>query len=164
MQAIAIEWTEWLIHTVMFWETDDKKKARIVRGLHHFVVYAIVTLIIVSHTIYPAFWLQSVILFVCILIWIQHVLTGGCVISKIEQKWLGTRESFVDPIVDLFHIKLAEDDDRTGFVTLGSTVAVLFLSLEWISRVSHMLLGLLARAPQIVSSLTMSTPLGSSSR
>jgi hypothetical protein len=162
MQAAAIEWTEWAINTFMFWEPDEKKKARIVRGLHHFVVYAIVTLIIVSHTIYPAFWLQSVLLVICILVWIQHVLTGGCVISKIEQKWLGTRESFVDPIVDLFNIKLAEEDDRTGFVTLGSTVAVLFLSLEWISRASHIAWKLLAQAPQIVSSLTTNIPLRSS--
>ncbi len=159
MQAVAIEWTEWAIHTGMFWEPDEKKKARIVRGLHHLFVYAMFTLILVSHTIYPAFWLQTAILIVCILVWIQHVLTGGCVVSKVEQKWLGTTESFVDPIVDLFHIKLAEDDDRTGFVTLGSTVAVLFLSLEWISRVIHMLTGLLVRARQTVSTLVPGIPL-----
>jgi hypothetical protein len=163
MQAAAIEWTEWAINTGMFWEPDEKKKARIVRGVHHLFVYAMFTLIIVSHTIYPAFWLQTVVLFVCILVWIQHVLTGGCVVSKVEQKWLGTTESFVDPIVDLFHIKLAEDDDRTGFVTLGSTVAVLFLSLEWVSRLIHMAMGLLSRARQTVSTLMPGIPLLQSS-
>ena len=151
MQAAAVEWTEQIIHAVLFWETDNKKKARIVRWIHHFVIYATVTLVIVSHTIYPAFWLQSVILLFCILVWLQHIFTGGCVVSKVEQKWLETRESFVDVIADVFRIKLAEDDDRTGFVTLGSTVVVLFLGLEWISRVCHMLLGLFARARQIVS-------------
>lgn len=158
MQAAAVEWTEQFVHTILFWETDNKKKARIVRWIHHFVIYSIVTLVFVSHTIYPAFWLQSTILVICILIWIQHVLTGGCVVSKVEQKWLGTRESFVDPIADFFRIKLAEDDDRTGFVTLASTAVVLFLGLEWISRVCHMILSLISRARQTVSVLVPGIP------
>lgn len=162
MQAIAIEWTEWMISHVIFWETDEKRRARIVRTIHHFLVYALVTMLIVSHTIYPAFWLQTVILILCALVWIQHMLTGGCVITKIEQKWLGDQQSFVDPIVEMFNIKLAPEDDRSGFVTLGSTVAVFFLTLEWLSRASHMAWKLLAQAPQIVSSLTTNIPLRSS--
>jgi len=163
MQALAVEWTEWAIVNAMFWETDEKRRARIVRAIHHFLSYGLITMIIVCHTIYPAFWLQTTVLFVCILVWIQHVLTGGCVVSKVEQKWLGDSESFVDPIVELFHIKLAEDDDRSGFVTLGSTMAVFFLTLEWVSRASHAGWKLLARAPQIVSTLVPGTPLVPSS-
>lgn len=163
MQAFAVEWTEWAIVNAMFWETDEKKRAKIVRAIHHFLSYGLITLIIVAHTIYPAFWLQSYLLVVCILVWIQHVLTGGCVISKVEQKWLGDTESFVDPIVDLFHIKLAPEDDRSGFVTMGSTFAVFFLTLEWLSRASHVGWKWLLRAPQLVSTLATNTPLPLSS-
>lgn len=164
MQATALEWTEWAISTLMFWEPDEKKRAKIVRAVHHFVSYGLITMIIVAHTIYPAFWLQSILLVVCVMVWIHHLLTRGCIISKLEQKWLGDNESFVDPFVDLFQIKLAPEDDRSGFVMLGSTFAVFFLTLEWLSRASHV--GwklLLARGPQIVSSLAPSIPLPSSS-
>jgi len=164
MQAVAVEWTEWAINTVMFWESDEKKRGRIVRALHHFLSYGLITMIIVCHTIYPAFWLQTVILVICILVWIQHILTGGCVISKIEQKWLGDQQSFVDPLVELFNIKLAEDDDRSGFVTLGSTFAVFFLTLEWVSRASHFAWSVArAQGPRLVSTLIPSIPLPPSS-
>ena len=159
MQALAIEWTEWAINTVMFWEPDEKKRAKIVRAVHHFASYGLITMIIISHTVYPAFWFQSYVLFLCILVWVQHIATGGCVISKIEQKWLGDRESFVDPIVELFHIKLAPEDDRSGFVTLVSTVATFFLTLEWISRASHVAWSVARdQGPRLVSTLTTGIP------
>lgn len=160
MQAVAVEWTEWAINTVMFWESDEKKRARLVRALHHFLSYGLITMIIVCHTIYPAFWLQTAVLVICILVWIQHIVTGGCVISKIEQKWLGDQQSFVDPLVELFNIKLAPEDDRSGFVTLGSTFAVFFLTLEWISRASHFAWSVArAQGPRLVSTLTTGIPL-----
>ncbi len=164
MQATALEWTEWTVNTLMFWEPDEKKRAKIVRAAHHFLSYGLITMIIVSHTIYPAFWLQSFILVVCMMVWTHHVLTGGCIISKLEQKWLGDNESFVDPFLVLFNIRLAEDDDRSGFVTLASTFAVFFLMLEWLSRASHV--GwklLLSRGPQIVATLAPNIPLPLSS-
>jgi len=164
MQATALEWTEWAINTVMFWEPDEKKRAKIVRAAHHFFSYGLMTMIIVSHTIYPAFWFQTALLVVCIMVWIHHLLTGGCIISKLEQKWLGDTESFVDPFLVLFNIRLMPDDDRSGFVTMGSTFAVFFLTLEWLSRASHVAWKLLlARGPQIVSTLAPGIPLQLSS-
>jgi hypothetical protein len=94
-------------------------------------------LILVSHTVYPAFWLQTLILGFCGLVWVQHVLTNGCVISKVEQKWIGDETSFLDPFLDLFHIEATESSKR-GILILGSTISVAFLSLEWISRVVHL--------------------------
>jgi hypothetical protein len=159
MQATALEWTEWTINSVMFWEPDEKKRAKIVRAVHHFLSYGLITLIIVAHTIYPAFWLQSALLVVCIMVWIHHLLTGGCIISKLEQKWLGDNESFVDPFLVLFNVKLAEDDDRSGFVTMGSTFAVFFLTLEWLSRASHFAWTVVrAQGPRLVSTLTSGIP------
>jgi len=159
MQATALEWTEWTINTLMFWESDEKKRAKIGRAVHHFLSYGLITMIIVAHTLYPAFWLQSALLVVCIMVWIHHLLNGGCIISKLEQKWLGDNESFVDPFVDLFHIKLAPEDDRSGFVMLGSTFAVFFLTLEWISRASHFAWSIVrAQGPRLVSTLTSGIP------
>ena len=137
MEQTATEWAEWTIRHVFFWEPDDAKKGRIVRAIHHAGVIALATLILVSHTVYPAFWLQTLILGFCGLVWVQHVLTNGCVISKVEQKWIGDETSFLDPFLDLFHIEATESSKR-GILILGSTISVAFLSLEWISRVVHL--------------------------
>lgn len=151
MQHYAVDWTEWLVHRIFFWETDDAKKGRIVRAIHHAGVYALLTLIIVSHTIYPAFWLQTGILAFCLLVWVQHILTRGCVISKVEQKLLKDESSFLDPFLELFQIE-ATEFSKQGILMLGSSVAVLLLSLEWIARVFHKIIPLVTAQFQAVSS------------
>jgi len=142
MEKTAVEWTEWLTHSILFWETDDKKKGHILRAFHHFAMYGLLTLIIVSHVIYPAFWLQTILLFLCIPVWAHHVLTHGCVVSKVEQKLIGDTSSFIDPYLNLFAIEVPETA-KPGLVTLGSTLVVGTLTLEWISRVSHKVIPLL---------------------
>ena len=152
MQHYAVEWTEWSVHKVFFWEKDDAKKGRVIRAIHHAVVYALATLIIVSHTIYPAFWFQTIMLGICLLIWIQHIVTRGCVISKVEQKLLKDESSFVDPFLDLFQIE-ATEVSKQGILMLGSTVVVALLSLEWVSRVFHKLIPFVRAQLQVVSSI-----------
>jgi hypothetical protein len=138
MEQTATDWTEWVIHRVFFWESDNAKKGRIVRAIHHAGTIALGTLIVISHTLYPAFWLQTVLLGFCLLVWVQHILTNGCVLSKVEQKLIGDETSFLDPFLDLFHIEATEQSKR-GILILGSTLSVAMLSLEWISRVVHKL-------------------------
>lgn len=136
MESFAVEWTEWLVHVALFWESDPRKKGRLLRSFHHFVMHALLVMIVVSHTIYPAFWLQTAVLGVCILIWIQHVTTNGCVVSKVEQKLIGDTESFVDPILEMFGVTPTREIS-IAVVVLGSSLSVFLLSLEWVARVSH---------------------------
>jgi len=162
MQHYAVDWTEWIVHRMFFWESDDAKKGRIVRALHHAGVYALVTLIIVSHTIYPAFWLQTCLLFFCILVWIQHMVTHGCVISKVEQKLLKDESSFLDPFLELYQIE-ATENSKQGILMLGSSLLVFMLSLEWIARAFHKLIPFVRAQLQVASSvvhipLPMSSP------
>lgn len=151
MEHYAVEWTEWAVHRLFFWETDDAKKGRIIRTLHHSCMYALMTMMIVSHTIYPAFWLQTLVLAICCLIWIQHVLTHGCVVSKVEQKLLKDESSFVDPFLDLFHIDMT-NESKSGLVIMGSSLVVFLLGLEWMGRINHKLIGLAKQVPALVAS------------
>lgn len=166
MEHYAVEWAEWALHTFLFWETDDARKGRILRTLHHSFMYALLTIMIVAHTIYPAFWLQTCILVICCLIWVQHVLTRGCVASKVEQKLLKDESSFVDPFLDLFHIEMT-NESKSGLVIMGSTLVVFLLGLEWIGRVHHKLFGLVMQvsqqAPKLIASSMPHIPLVSSS-
>lgn len=142
MEQTAVEWTEWITHRILFWESDDKKKGEILRAFHHFTMYALLTMIFVSHVIYPAFWFQSMVFFLCIPIWAHHVLTHGCVVSKVEQKLIGDTSSFIDPFLALFNIEVP-DAAKPGLVTLGSTLFVITMGLEWVSRVSHKVIPLI---------------------
>jgi hypothetical protein len=143
MEAFATEWTEWIVHKVMFWETDPVRKGKILRYIHHFFSNAIIVLIVVSHTIYPAFWLQTIVLFFCVLVWLQHVTCNGCVLSKVEQKLIGDSDSFVTPILEAFHLKPTQDL-AIAIVIMGSTIGVFLLGLEWLARIHHKVLPLVA--------------------
>lgn len=166
MEQPAVDWVERIIHQVLFWESDNKQKGEILRAFHYFGVYALITLIIVSHTIYPAFWLQTAILFFCISVWIQHMLTHGCVFSKVEQRLLEDERSFLDPILGLFHIE-ANEKSKQGILMLGSSMGVSFLFLEWVSHMTTITIPFMmqyfARAPvtTVVSALHTLPPLSS---
>ena len=139
MEAFTTEWGEWITHKVFFWETDNERKGKLLRAIHHFGMNALVVMIVVSHTVYPAFWLQSLVLFFCFLVWVQHITCNGCIISKVEQKLIGDSSSFVDPIFELFHVEPTKELSVMT-VTLISTLGVGILGLEWIARVHHKLL------------------------
>lgn len=140
MEAYAVEWTEWTLHKIMFWETDDERKGRILRAVHHAAVYGLLTMIVVSHTLYPAFWLQTALLFVCGLTCLQHILTNGCVLSKVENRLMKNDTSIVvGPVLELFRVETTEAS-KDGIITLGSILVTSILLLEWLGRLHHKLI------------------------
>lgn len=143
METIATEWTEWFVHKIMFWETDNARKGKLLRLVHHFISTSMIVLIVVSHTIYPAFWLQTLVLFFWVLVWIQHITCNGCISSKVEQKLIGDTESFVSPILEAFHLKPTQEL-AIAVVVMGSTLGVFLLGLEWLARIHHKLIPLVA--------------------
>lgn len=138
MEAWAVENWEWTVHKLIFWEKDDVQKGKIVRVIHYFLGYALIFLVGFSHLIYPAFWLQTVTLMLVTSVWLQHITCNGCVSSKVEQKLIGDNTSFIDPIIELFHLEPTKE--LTVFVLIVvSTMATNILWLEWIARVNHKL-------------------------
>jgi hypothetical protein len=144
METFATEWTEWCVHKVMFWEEDPIRKGKILRYIHNFLSNTLIILIVISHTLYPAFWLQTIILFACVLVWLQHLACNGCVVSKVEQKLIGDHESFVTPILEAFHLE-PTPELATVFVIVGSSMGVFLLGLEWLARIHHMLIPVVGR-------------------
>ena len=141
METIATEWTEWAVHKALFWEEDPVRKGKIVRYIHDFMSNALIILIVISHTLYPAFWLQTVVLFITVIVWLQHIACNGCIVSKVEQKLIGDTRSFATPILEVYHIEPTKELTN-ALVILGSSVSVFFLSLEWLARVHHKLIPL----------------------
>jgi len=144
METFAIEWTEWGVHKVMFWEEDPIRKGKILRYIHNFLSNTLIILIVISHTLYPAFWLQTILLFICVLVWLQHLACNGCVVSKVEQKLIGDHESFVTPILEAFHLEPTPELGNV-FVIVGSSMGVFLLGLEWLGRIHHMMIPVAGR-------------------
>jgi len=139
MESFAFEWTEWTVHKVLFWEEDPVRKGKLVRYIHDFLSNTMIILIVISHTLYPAFWLQTIVLCICVVVWLQHLVCNGCVISKVEQKLIGDTRSFAAPFLEVFHIEPTKELG-SAMIIMGSTLVVFFLGLEWIARIHHKLL------------------------
>jgi len=118
---------------LFFWETDPVRIGKLIRFIHHFIVYVIGILIILSHTLIPSYFLLCLVYIMCILVWIQHITTGGCISSKLEQKLIGDNSSFIDPILEIFNIPITPQT-TSGIVVMGSTLLIFMLSLELCAR------------------------------
>lgn len=163
MEDTAVNWTEWLVKR-MFGE-DDAKTGRIVRAIHSGVTYIALVLVVVSFTMYRAFWFQTIMLGLCGLVWVQHILFHGCVFSKVEQRLLKDETSFLDPYLELFDVE-ATERSKQGILMMLTTVGITMFSLAWGGRLLHEVLPQLtaqarAVAPMLHIPLTLSSPSGS---
>ena len=128
------DWVEWMLHKVMFWETDNGRKGRILRAIHHLMSYAMLTLIVVAHTLYPALWFQTLLVVAVGVVWIQHMVLRGCVFTRVEQRLLGDTDSFWDPYVEFMGIRPSQDVNTAVLITV-STVGFALMGLEWTANV-----------------------------
>jgi hypothetical protein len=119
------------------WITDkDEILGEIVYTLHVFGFWTLMVLVIISHTIYPVFWFQTIIFSFILLVWLQHVVLRTCVLSSIERRLLGpTCHTMIDSLLDMFGIPV-QNQTRMGITLMLSTVGVMFLGLELTARTS----------------------------
>lgn len=128
------DWCEWAVHKVMFWEKDDTRKGRILRGIHYFSAVSLILLIILSHTLFRAFWLQTLVLIVIMYAWLHHMIVGDCVVSRVEQRLMKDELGFWNVWIEFFGITPTPDMGRIVMLSI-STTAFACLSLEWIANV-----------------------------
>jgi hypothetical protein len=124
---------EAVLRKLFFWESDDKRIGGCVRFLHHSLIYIGFIWYILIHTIMPSYVLF--ILFYCFvgIVWLQHCICRGCLFSRVECRLIGDSKSFVDPILETFHIPITPES-TAGIVVLGSTMAMFMLTFELVGR------------------------------
>jgi len=120
------------------WLTTDGEVLGYILGFLHFITSILIfILLIVSHTIYPVFWLQ-VFVFICLfLIWLQHVVLKVCISVVAEKAFTKNESPFYKLLEDLFGISPSEFG--TYLVTIES-VAVGCFGLELISHICQHLI------------------------
>ena len=165
MEETAVNWTEWVIHRIFYWEEDNAKKGRLVRAIHTGTSYVILLMVVLSFTLLRAFWIQTILLGICGLIWLQHILVHGCVFSKVEQRLLEDETSFLDPFLELVGVE-ANERSKQGILMMLSTIGMAMFTLAWVGRVQSEIVPLLtaqarAVAPALHIPLTLSSPSGS---
>ena len=116
------------------WLTTDGEVLGYILGVVHFVVsMTIIAMVLVSHTLYPAFWFQLGV-FVCLfIIWLQHIFLKVCISIVAEQKLTNHEPPFLKIIRDILGIN---PDEFTTYFVIAESMAVGCLGLGLISRMS----------------------------
>lgn len=118
---------------LFFWESDDVKIGHFVRILHQMFIMFLIVCYLLVHTFFPSYIFLFFVWACIILIWIGHVITGGCIFTRIEQKLTGEKVTIADPLLELFQIPVTKETTM-GITVLTSTIATIFLTFELLLR------------------------------
>jgi hypothetical protein len=132
-QEYLLNIIEPLFKKLFFWETDPIRIGKLIRLLHTNSVYILFFSIIAVHTVIPSYFLLLIIYIIYFFVWVHHILTGGCIISKLEQRLIGDSNSFIDPILEVFNIPVTPQT-TSGAVIMGSTIVLFMMTLELSAR------------------------------
>lgn len=118
---------------LFFWESDEKRLGTLIRFFHHGFMICFFLFFLLTHTLFPSFFYVFLLWLTSMLIWAHHLVCGGCIVNRIERRFLHDTKSFIDPLLELFHIPI-EDATTTGITIMASTMATFFLTLELVGR------------------------------
>lgn len=104
--------------------------------VHVTICISIILMVIISHTLYPAFWLQCVMFAVVFAIWLQHIFLKICVVFAAEYNLTKNEPPFYTLIK--FFTNLSPTDWTIHFM-VAETTAVGMLALSLMSRISLMI-------------------------
>ena len=126
-----------LIIFLYSWISSDSEVLGYILGVAHFITAILIVIVLfVSHTIYPALWLQGVVLFGLILIWLQHIFLKVCISTIAEEDFTKHGAPYfkiVEDLISFFNIKLSAYLDN---ILLIETISVSCFSLAFIGRIS----------------------------
>ena len=120
---------EFIMRKLIFWEKDDKQIGRIIRFVHGGIMYGLIIVYILNHTIFPSYILFVTYYGIFLLIFIQHIICGGCISTTIEQRLIGDDRCVTDLLLEIFHIPTTQEVSH-GVVILLSFVFMAMLTFE----------------------------------
>ena len=127
---------EKIIRKVLFWENDDKRIGMIIRRIHHFIIYSGMACYFIIHTVMPSYFIFLVMYSFWVIVWLQHLLLGGCVIGNIENTLIGDTTGFITPLFDMLNIDISLKL-MDNLILLLSTLIISVLSYEFVIRTSR---------------------------
>jgi hypothetical protein len=126
-----------LIGFLYSWITHDGEILGYILGVLHFMISIVIfILLFISHTLYPALWLQGFALFCMSLIWFQHVILKVCISIVAEEKLTNGRAPFFGIVYDITNIFRVPLDRFIENLLLAETISVACFTLTFIGRIS----------------------------
>ena len=87
-------------------------------------------------TVIPSYFAFLILYIFWVLVWLQHLILGGCVIGNIENTLIGDTSGFITPLFDMLNIDISlKTMDKLIF--LVSTLIISVLSYEFVIRTSR---------------------------
>jgi len=116
------------------WLTNEGEGLGYILASIHFILFLSISLmVVVSHIVYPNFWLQLLMFSIMFTIWLQHFLLKVCVSVVAEQEFLQAPSPFYALVEDILHISTS---DFVNYYIVAETTAIGCMALGLISRVS----------------------------
>jgi len=117
-----------LVTFLYSWLTNEGEPLGYILGVCHITIcVSLIFMIIISHTLYPAFWLQCVVFVFIFIIWIQHIFLKVCVVILAEYS-LTKNESPFYKLITAF--TTLNPQDWTIHFMVAETITVICLTLE----------------------------------
>lgn len=131
------EKTRTLVTFLYGWITTEGEPLGYILGVIHVTFcISLAFMIIISHTLYPALWLQCILFIIFFAIWLQHIFLKVCVFFITEENLTKTIPPFY------MFIKFLTNLDQKDWVVpfmAGESVAILCFFLSLCSQFSLML-------------------------
>ena len=130
---------KYLINQLHVWlnyfypELDKEALSKNLYHIHVFSIALLIAAVILSHVIYPMFWLQCCIFVIALFICLQHVILQTCVCTSVEQQLSRKTPVIVDGALELFGMEV-NNKNRFGITFICGSMTVTFLGLELIAR------------------------------
>ena len=126
-----------LISFLYSWITHDGEILGYILGVLHFMISIIIfMLLFVSHTIYPALWLQGVVLLCMFVIWFQHVILKVCISIVAEEKLTNGQAPFFGIVNDISNVFKIPLDRFIENLLVAETISVACFTLAFVGRIS----------------------------
>jgi len=115
------------------WISTDGEVLGYILGVIHFVVGVTISImVIVSHTIYPAFWLKCIVFLILFAIWLQHIVFKVCIVIIAEQKLTKGDPPYFKIFKDMTGI---DGSNLVTHLVVFETGALIAFSLELVSEI-----------------------------
>ena len=118
------------------WLSTDGEVLGYILGVIH-VIFGITlpAMVIVSHTIYPALWLQFVVFIILLLVWLHHIFLRVRIIIVSERNLTQKESPYFRIFQDLTGV---DGESMVNYLAVFETAAILCLALELVSKFSIM--------------------------
>ena len=118
------------------WLSTDGEVLGYILGVIHVIIgVTLPFMVVVSHTIYPAFWLQCIVFSILLIVWLHHIFLRVCIIIVSERNLTKKESPYFRIFEDLTGI---DGESMVNYLVVFETAAILCLALEIVCKICIM--------------------------